>query len=309
MRTIITRYQKYQQINNLFNEYASLFEANAADLEAKNQFAAQLTETGLKISQLLLPLQPRFAVHQQSREALRSQLRLLAGRGMALAKNLADSQLYGEMQQLNTEAINASSFRLKALCPIVVAKLQNHTALLPTLGLSSEMLDSISEQATAFDAFLNETDSSYSQRKATRAQLNQLLSALHETLRVYLDSFVALQRSVSPEFYVRYRNLRRRKAHYRKRDVVKQPAEIFGVVKDQQSGEAIAQATVSLIEHSFVVLTDEDGSYTLEDLPAGTYTISCYAAGYKVPEVVTVEAGSDALLEVNFELQALAATA
>lgn len=309
MKTIIARYQKYQQINNLFNEYASLFEANAADLEAKNQFAAQLTETGIKISQLLLPLQPRFAVHQQSREALREQLRLIAGRGMALAKNLADSQLYGEMHQMNKEARDAASFRLKVLCLIAIEKLQNHATLLPTLGLSSEQLDSISEQATAFNALLDETDSSYSQRKAARAQLVKLFTALHETLRIHLDSFVELQRSTAPEFYVRYRNMRRRKSRPRHHDVVSTPAEIFGVVKDAQSGEAIANATVNLIDHSFVVLTDQDGAYTLEDLPAGTYTISCYAAGYNVPEVVTVEAGNDALLEVNFELQAMSATA
>jgi len=174
--------------------------------------------------------------------------------------------------------------------------------------MAGRMLSAFRSETEAFNADLDQTSTTISQRKASRTQLTKLLSELHDMLRTHFDSFVLMQQSVSPEFAERYQNLRRRKPQYRSRDIVMHPAEIFGVVKDSVSGEPLAEATVNLLDHSYVVLTNEDGSFNFDELPAGSYTVSCHATGYQVPEVVTVEAGNNSLFEVNFELHALAAT-
>jgi hypothetical protein len=309
MNKVINRYQKYRQIDQLFNEFETLFQTNTADQEVRAAYSARLSEVENRINELLQPMQPYYRVQQEGRAHLREQLRLMAGRGMALARQLNDTQLYGQMHHAFTQARLGGSYTLKALSLSVASWLESHAEALAGLGVSAEMLSAFRSETEAFDADLDQTSMTKSQRKASRTQLKNVLSELHDMLRTHFDSFVLMQQSGSPEFAERYQNLRRRKPQYRNRDIVMHPSEIFGVVKDSVSGEPLAGATVNLLDHSYVVLTNGEGSFSFDELPAGSYTVSCHAPGYQVPEVVTVEAGNNSLLEVNFELQALAATA
>ena len=309
MKSTIDRFQKYRMVEQLFNEFESLFQNNTADQEVRAAYSTKLSEAESRINALLQPMQPYYRVQQEGRAHLREQLRLMAGRGMALARQLNDTQLYGQMHHAYNQARLAGSYTLKALSLSVAGWLESHAEALAGLGVSAEILSAFRSETEAFDADLDQTSMTKSQRKASRSQLKNLLSELHDMLRTHFDSFVLMQQSVSPEFAERYQNLRRRKPQYRSRDIVMHPAEIFGVEKDGVSGEPLAGATVNLLDHSYVVLTNEDGSFSFDELPSGSYTVSCHAPGYQVPEVVTVEAGNNSLLEVNFELHALAASA
>ncbi|MGE4542260.1 MAG: carboxypeptidase-like regulatory domain-containing protein [Bacteroidales bacterium] len=309
MKSMIERFQKYRMIEQLFNENENLFQNNTADQEVRTAYNVKLTEAENRINELLQPLQPFYRVQQESRGHLREQLRLMAGRGMALSRQLEDTQLYNQMHHAYNQARIGGSYALKALSLSVTGWMENHQEALAALGIDAEMLSAFRNETEAFDADLDQTSMTKSQRKASRTQLTKLLSELHDMLRTHFDSFVLMQQSGSPEFVERYQNLRRRKPQYRNRDIVMHPAEIFGMVKDSVTNEPVAGATINLLDHSYVVLTSEDGSFSFDELPAGSYTVSCHAPGYLVPEVITVEAGNNSLLEVNFELQALAATA
>lgn len=72
---------------------------------------------------------------------------------------------------------------------------------------------------------------------------------------------------------------------------------IVGRVRLQGQGSAI-QATVSLNERWLQRVTETDGSFTIDDLPAGAYTITIAKPGYLPAErtSVTVAAGSPTVL-------------
>src|ERR1700741_1044301 len=54
---------------------------------------------------------------------------------------------------------------------------------------------------------------------------------------------------------------------------------ISGKIMNERS-EAIRDANVYLLNTNFVTLTDKQGNFTIDDVPAGKYTISVSAIGY-----------------------------
>jgi hypothetical protein len=78
-----------------------------------------------------------------------------------------------------------------------------------------------------------------------------------------------------------------------------QTGSITGTVTDASTGQVVAGATVSASEVS--VTTGSDGTYTLADLPAGSYQVAVTAYGYQQQtQQVTVTASQAATL--NFPL-------
>lgn len=59
-------------------------------------------------------------------------------------------------------------------------------------------------------------------------------------------------------------------------------ASVTGSVVDANSGEAIPNATITYNEES--VTTDEYGAFTIEELEAGSYTLTVEAEGYESAE-------------------------
>lgn len=308
MKDKILRYQKYLQINRLFDEYEALFESNTADQEAKAIFSAKLTETAAIISYLMQPMKPQYHVRKSRREDLREQARLFTGRGIALAKHLQNKQMEYLMHTYLISLRQSNSFELKRLSLHIHTELLAYPDTLASFGLSAEQLAAFKAQTDNFDVAEDDTINSLSVRKAKRQQLSILLKEAYLMLKQQFDSFVQMHKETAPVFYSRYQSLRVRKPRSRERDVVINPSDISGVVNDRLSGAPVANATINLLEHSFVMITGNDGLYFLEELPSGTYTISCHAPGYAVPEVVTVEIGNNDSVVINFELEAIAAT-
>ncbi len=80
-----------------------------------------------------------------------------------------------------------------------------------------------------------------------------------------------------------------------------QAGQVSGRVTDAQTGDALAGATVQVVGLARGVITDADGSYSL-DLEPGAYTIRVTIIGYATAEQrVTVAAGATAT--TNFALQ------
>ena len=57
---------------------------------------------------------------------------------------------------------------------------------------------------------------------------------------------------------------------------------------DNITGDPVADATVLITKLGLVTTTDEDGYYLFDEVPVGSYTLSCHAAGYKLPAYVPV---------------------
>ncbi len=71
-----------------------------------------------------------------------------------------------------------------------------------------------------------------------------------------------------------------------------QVATLSGTVTDASTGEAIQNATVTVSETGQTATTDENGSFNIENVEAGSYSISVKANGYQTAEE-TVEVSEE----------------
>lgn len=87
-------------------------------------------------------------------------------------------------------------------------------------------------------------------------------------------------------------------------------SRLVGAVVSASSGRGVAEATATLIDHTATVVgsavTEPDGSFVIDDLPAGTYTLT--ASGHlPLSQLVHIEAGAQASTTVALD-QATPAT-
>jgi hypothetical protein len=82
-------------------------------------------------------------------------------------------------------------------------------------------------------------------------------------------------------------------------------AEISGIITDSVLGLPLVNVTINLVEHKAVCTTDADGYYLIDELEAGSYTLTCHTSGYDVPQAVTCEFAVDESLVIDFSLGAV----
>lgn len=75
---------------------------------------------------------------------------------------------------------------------------------------------------------------------------------------------------------------------------------ISGIISDQESREPLIGATIQTDKGNYFSVSDEQGRYTLKNVPAGNYTLLIKFLGFKSHEV-TVEVNSDVTLNFNLE--------
>ena len=75
---------------------------------------------------------------------------------------------------------------------------------------------------------------------------------------------------------------------------------ISGIVTDSSTGDPISGATVTADGMS--AITNSSGHYTISDVPAGTYTVTVSADGYKSSSQTDITVVAEATTTVNFEL-------
>jgi hypothetical protein len=90
--------------------------------------------------------------------------------------------------------------------------------------------------------------------------------------------------------------------------IVSGQGSIKGVVKDKNTGETIIGANVILRGTYMGAATNLEGSFTVTNVPAGTYTMVCSFISYKPLELTNVKIESGKTLEMVFELEPHAQT-
>ena len=81
-------------------------------------------------------------------------------------------------------------------------------------------------------------------------------------------------------------------------------AAIRGAVADRQTGEPIVYATVRLDELSIVTVTGTDGTFSLPEIPRGTYHLNITYLGYS-PVNREVKADGNVSLDIRMDIQSL----
>ena len=79
--------------------------------------------------------------------------------------------------------------------------------------------------------------------------------------------------------------------------------EIYGTIYQQDPEQRVASAQIRIIETNQRTTTDPNGEFRFRDLPAGKYTLTTSASGYRLPEdvVVTIEPGATTQLKIYLE--------
>ena len=82
--------------------------------------------------------------------------------------------------------------------------------------------------------------------------------------------------------------------------------KITGVVTDAQTGEPLIGVTVSVVGTNLGAITDEDGKYTIMNVPVGDYTVRYTAVGFAELEVSNVHVSADLATYQDNELSSKA---
>jgi hypothetical protein len=124
-------------------------------------------------------------------------------------------------------------------------------------------------------------------------------------LKYQLDPFTNHVQDLYTDYFRDYKIARRsplpRKASGKPEEVL---TDLSGTATDTATGEPVKDATVLITELNLVTTTDEDGYYLFDEVPVGAFTISCHAAGYKLPADVMLTVTGTESLQLNFELEA-----
>ena len=79
--------------------------------------------------------------------------------------------------------------------------------------------------------------------------------------------------------------------------------EIYGTVYQSDPEQPVASVQIRIVETNQRATTDQNGEFRFRNLPAGTYTLTASASGYRLPAdvVVTIEPGETTQLKIYLE--------
>ncbi|MGE5497198.1 MAG: carboxypeptidase-like regulatory domain-containing protein, partial [Syntrophothermus sp.] len=84
--------------------------------------------------------------------------------------------------------------------------------------------------------------------------------------------------------------------------------KISGRVTDAETGETIPGVNIIIEGTSLGAATDIDGSYTINNIPPGIYTVTVSAVGYQKKQVVNVKVASDFTTRLDFQISSTVTT-
>ncbi|HDP98031.1 MAG TPA: TonB-dependent receptor [bacterium] len=79
--------------------------------------------------------------------------------------------------------------------------------------------------------------------------------------------------------------------------------KIIGKATSQDSGEPLIAANIYIVGTTLGAATDINGSYFINNVPPGTFTVRATMMGYKQVEMQNVKVSADLTTEVNFRLE------
>jgi TonB-dependent starch-binding outer membrane protein SusC len=85
-----------------------------------------------------------------------------------------------------------------------------------------------------------------------------------------------------------------------------QTGSLTGTVTDAETGETIPGANILVTELERGAASDIDGNFTVDNIPAGTYTVNATFVGYSAFEqTVEITAGQETVLNIEMEMGAV----
>lgn len=305
MKNIVLDYQRNRSLERVVTNNPEVFTGKPEIIAANVKFAANNNRLGELLADLAHPRSAIFRPKHDLDKKLRKELSRMAGIGILLATRQNDAPKTALYKEYKQNAVDGTSWVLsqKAL-QVANGLAAEDQAMVANIGLTTLKLDEFMAMAQEFTSTLESTDMLLKQRTAARQELTLLMAENLNILRLQLDPFANFVQDIFPAFFREYKIARRSTIpHKPTAKITEVLADLSGTVTNIATGEPLEDATILVTELNLITTTDEDGYYLFDEIPAGAFTISCHAAGYKLPANVPVTISDTEPLQLNFELE------
>ena len=307
MKREIEKYQRYKTLERILEAHTEAFENRPEMVEMKSSFSAALIQISALISKLTQPISTIYQQRMDVRIKFTERLRSMIAIGLHYAVMIDDKPMINLLTNYRSQSDRINAFKIYETGLHVSQLLTEHISAMEGLGLTPAELTAFTNELAAYNLSLQESNFQLNTRRTQHADLKAAMQACDALLKGRIDTFITHTMKIYPELYLEYMQARVKKRAKRKTGNISATAEISGTVTDAATGNPVANATISLIEQGQVLVTDEEGDYLFDELPAGNYTLSCHLAGYEVPESVKLIIADDESLVINFDLNPIEA--
>jgi len=303
MSKYVLIHQRDKGVQRVNETYPEVFEENSEALAATESLKGNNIRLAIVVALLSRPRSLVFGVKKSQLKRLANSLSRKAGIGILIATRQHDEPKIAMYQTYKRTASHNKAWDIYQAALMVADELLKDAELVANAGVSAVELAAFKSQAIEFGLTIEATDAEIKQRKSAVEERNSLLSANATILKYQLDPFANQVQDLFPDFFRDYKIARRsplpRKATVKPEELLN---DISGTVTDT-NGEPVEGATVMITELQLVATTDEDGYYLFDEVPVGSFTISCHATGYKLPANVPVTVTGTEALQLDFSLE------
>lgn len=300
MKTYLNRSTKIIAIRSLLENYPEAFEGRSEVLATKDSFISNASLLAEKINQLIIPYQADVIERIESRSEFANQLIRLNSIGILLARRKQDSSMLVTFQSFAKKSYVSVNSGL-AMVEYASAVFTENQELATQVGVLADELSMLDNLKQVFKAAAIAAAQKMEARRALHLEINSLINQCNQMMRNELDIYIRFQQMAYPQLALNYKRIRFRQRRRNNPQLIAE-ADISGQVTNAATGEPITNANISLIEHTYVLQTDKDGNYVFDELPENTYTLSCHAIGYLVPQAAKLIVGKNESVIWNFAL-------
>ncbi len=308
MRREIEKYQRYKTLERILEAHTEAFENRPEMVEMKSSFSAALIQISVLISKLTQPISAIYQQRMDVRIKFTDRLRSMIAIGLHYAVMIDDKPMINLLTNYRSQSDRINAFKIHETGLHVSQLLTEHLSAMAGLGLTPAELTAFTTELAAYNLSLQESNFQLNTRRTLRADLKVAIQACDTLLKGRIDTFITHTMKIYPELYLEYMQARVKKPVRRKtKGNNPASAEISGTITDAVTGNPVANATINLIEQGQVLVTDAEGDYLFDELPAGNYTLSCHLTGYVVPDSVKVSITDGESLVIDFNLNPIEA--
>jgi hypothetical protein len=304
MSNIILLHQRDKAVQRVNDNNPNVYEDKSEAKAATESLAGNNLRMAILIAVLARPRPLVYSLKKDQMKRLAKSLSRKAGIGILIATRQKDEPKIAMYKSYKRTASHTNAWDIYQAAVAVADELAKAPELIANAGISALELAAFKTQAIEFGLTIEATDAEIKQRKSAVEERNSLMSANAAILKYQLDPFTNHVQDLFPDFFRDYKIARRsplpRKATAKPEEIL---SEISGTVTDTATSEPVIGATVLVTELNLVVTTDEDGYYLFDEVPVGAFTISCHAAGYKLPTNVPVTISDTQPLQLDFGLE------
>ncbi len=169
-------------------------------------------------------------------------------------------------------------------------------------GLVDGDFTKLTSMMDSFKTFSPAVSEAKDKHKMDTALLDIQISATRKLFRKKIDRLMRVIADKNPKFYSLYKNARAIDDYHgksKKQMIEEGIGLITGTISSAFDGSLLEDVMVEIVGTDFKDITDEDGYYYLEDVPAGTYTLKVTFDTYKELKIENVVLNPGDELEVD----------